>query len=68
MYYFCTSLNKDGHSPSQEELDAGINALRDFPGPRTYNIALWQPHLAGPKVVDDLSFLNMLVYSIILKH
>ena len=54
MYYFCTSLDKDGHSPSQEELDAGINALRDFPGPRTYNIALWQPHLEDPKIVDDL--------------
>ena len=54
MYYFCTSLDKDGHSPSQEELNAGIQSLRKFPGNRVYNMALWQPHLQDPEILEHI--------------
>jgi hypothetical protein len=44
-YYVATSWDASGHSPTQAEIDQGIESLTKFPGSHTYNISCWQPHL-----------------------
>jgi hypothetical protein len=53
-FYVATSWDRNGHSPTQEELDAGIASFQDFPGAHAYNIAYWQPHLESDTLVPRI--------------
>ena len=53
-FYVATSWDQKGHSPTQEELDAGIASFQEFPGAHAYNIAYWQPHLESDTLVPHI--------------
>lgn len=54
MFYAATSWDKNGKSPTQNELDRGIEYLTSYPGPVAYNVAIWQPHLENKNIVCEI--------------
>jgi hypothetical protein len=54
MYYVATSWDESGHSPSQDEIDKGLENLKTSPSTHSYNVCCWQPHLANPKLVGHI--------------
>tara|TARA_A100001015_G_scaffold137869_1_gene152869 strand:+ start:2267 stop:3106 length:840 start_codon:yes stop_codon:yes gene_type:complete len=54
MYYVATSWDESGSSPTQEQIDNGIQNLKRSPMTHAYNVCCWQPHLADPKLIDQI--------------
>ena len=57
MFHQYSSLHPDGHSATQEQIDECIAIMKDFPGPRSYNIGYWQPHLVeGVDLISEVFY------------
>ena len=54
MYYVSTSWDPTGHSPTQQQIDLGIENLRLSPSSHSYNIVCWQPHLENKDLVPRI--------------
>lgn len=55
MFHQYSSLHPDGHSATQQQIDECIALMKDFPGPRSYNIGYWQPHLVeGVDLIPEI--------------
>jgi len=54
MFYAATSWDETGKSPTQNELDCGIEYLKSYPGPIASNVAIWQPHLENENIVYEI--------------
>lgn len=55
QFFQMTSLDPTGHAPSQEQIDEALDfAIRSYPGPRSYNVGYWQPHLMDPDLIPQI--------------
>ena len=53
-YYVAQSYDPAGHSPTQEQITAGLKSFQQFPSTFSYNTACWQPHLENEHLVKRI--------------
>ena len=55
QYFQMTKLDPAGHAPTQEQINEGLDfAIQSYPGPRSYNVGYWQPHLSDPDLIPEI--------------